>query len=122
MLVVPATTGDGKSSMQSAASQARGCDLEIIDIHITSDFNSWLCAQQPRYESQLQACAAHKVIFLSVRYYGLSRLFTKIKFQGLNLLDKSRPMRLMEVVAWTVDDLEPFYIQPWSHLFMRVVV
>ena len=52
--------------MQLADSQARGCDLEIMDIHITSDYNKWLCAQQPQFESQLQACAAHKVIFLSV--------------------------------------------------------
>ena len=63
---MPETTGDVQLSMQLADSQARGCDLEIMDIHITSDYNKWLCAQQPQFESQLQACAAHKVIFLSV--------------------------------------------------------
>ena len=62
---MPETTGDVQLSMQLADSQARGCDLEIMDIHITSDYNKWLCAQQPQFESQLQACALHKVIFLS---------------------------------------------------------
>ena len=90
--------------MQSADSQARGCDFKIMEINITSDFNSWLCAQQPQFESQPRACAAHKVIFLSGNI--AKRIF---RFWGGNRLSRShdnisypKNYHLKTLVKWYV--------------------